>query len=104
MTSLRMIEAAAERLAGRARRTPLLGSPFVDELAGRRVLVKLECLQHTGNFKFRGAWSALSALDPETRAAWRAPGARSGRDETLARDRAAGGVALPGRPRAALTR
>lgn len=63
-----MIEAAAERLRGHARRTPLLTSPFLDEIAGRRVLVKPECLQHTGSFKFRGAWSAVSALDPETRA------------------------------------
>lgn len=63
-----MIEAAAARLAGHARRTPLLSSPFLDEIAGRRVLVKPECLQHTGSFKFRGAWSALSALAPEVRA------------------------------------
>ncbi|KPQ19873.1 MAG: Pyridoxal-phosphate dependent enzyme, partial [Rhodobacteraceae bacterium HLUCCA24] len=63
-----MIEAAAARLAGHARRTPMLSSPFLDEIAGRRVLVKPECLQHTGSFKFRGAWSALSALTPEVRA------------------------------------
>ncbi|NBD28646.1 MAG: pyridoxal-phosphate dependent enzyme [Alphaproteobacteria bacterium] len=62
-----MIRAAADRLAGHARRTPLLSSPFLDEIAGRRVLVKPECLQHTGSFKFRGGWSAVSALDPETR-------------------------------------
>ena len=62
-----MIRAAAVRLEGHARRTPLLSSPFLDELAGRRVLIKPECLQHTGSFKFRGAWSAVSALDPETR-------------------------------------
>lgn len=68
MTSLNMIEAAAGRLAGRARRTPLLSSPFLDDIAGRPVLVKAECLQLTGSFKFRGAWSALSALDPQTRA------------------------------------
>jgi len=62
-----MIEAAAERLSGHARQTPLLSSPFLDDIAGRRVFVKPECLQHTGSFKFRGGWSALSALDPETR-------------------------------------
>jgi threonine dehydratase len=50
------------------RRTPMLTSPFLDEIAGRRVLVKPECLQHTGSFKFRGGWSALSALDADTRA------------------------------------
>ncbi len=62
-----MIEAAAKRLRGHARRTPLLSSPFLDEIAGRRVFVKAECLQHTGSFKFRGGWSALSALDPAIR-------------------------------------
>lgn len=62
------IRAAASRLEGHARRTPLLSSPFLDEIAGRQVLVKPECLQHTGSFKFRGAWSALSALDPDVAA------------------------------------
>lgn len=56
------IRAAAERLNGHVRRTPLLSSPFIDAIAGRRVLVKAECLQHTGSFKFRGGWSALSAM------------------------------------------
>lgn len=59
-----MIRAAAVRLDGHARKTPLLSSPFLDEIAGRRVFVKTECLQHTGSFKFRGGWSALSALPP----------------------------------------
>ena len=59
---IQRIEAAAERLRGHARVTPLLSSPFLDEIAGRRVLVKPECLQHTGSFKYRGARSAVSAL------------------------------------------
>ena len=63
-----MIRAAAQRLDGHARRTPLLSSPFLDDIAGHRVFIKPECLQHTGSFKFRGAWSALSALDADTRA------------------------------------
>jgi threonine dehydratase len=61
------IRAAKARLDGHARVTPLLSSPFLDEIAGRRVLVKPECLQVTGSFKFRGAWSALSALEPAAR-------------------------------------
>ncbi|MEL7089110.1 MAG: threonine/serine dehydratase, partial [Planctomycetota bacterium] len=32
-----MIRAAAGRLEGHARRTPLLSSPFLDDMAGRRV-------------------------------------------------------------------
>ena len=63
-----MIRAAAGRLMGHARRTPLLSSPFLDELAGRRLFIKPECLQHTGSFKYRGGYSALSGMDPEKRA------------------------------------
>jgi threonine dehydratase len=68
MTSIAMIEAAAARLAGRARRTPLLNAPLLDAVAGRRVFVKAECLQWTGSFKFRGGWSAISALPGPVRA------------------------------------
>jgi len=67
MTNIAMIDAAAVRLQGHARVTPLLSSPFLDDIAGRQVLVKAECLQHTGSFKYRGAWAALSALDAEVR-------------------------------------
>lgn len=62
------IRAAADRIRGHARVTPLIGSPFLDEIAGRHVLVKVEALQKTGSFKYRGARAALSALDAETRA------------------------------------
>ncbi len=62
-----MIRAAALRLKGHARITPMLTSPFLDDIAGRRVLVKTENLQHTGSFKFRGGWSAVSAMDEATR-------------------------------------
>lgn len=62
-----MIESAAKRLEGHALRTPLLHSPFIDEIAGRRVFLKPECLQHTGSFKFRGGYSAVSAIDAKLR-------------------------------------
>ncbi|MFD1157264.1 threonine ammonia-lyase [Roseovarius aestuarii] len=68
MSDITMIRAAAERLKGHARRTPLLNSPFIDEIAGRQVYIKPECLQHTGSFKYRGGRSAVSALDADTRA------------------------------------
>ena len=68
MASIEMIVAARARLRGHARRTPLLSSPFLNEIAGRRLLVKAECLQHSGSFKFRGGWSAVSGLDPAVRA------------------------------------
>lgn len=60
--NIEMIRAAAGRIKSHARRTPILTSPFLDDIAGRRVFVKAECLQHTGSFKFRGGWSAVSAL------------------------------------------
>jgi len=69
MTDIAMIEAAARRAEGHIRRTPLLSSPFLDEIAGRRVFVKAECLQHTGSFKARGGWAAVSALPADRRAA-----------------------------------
>ncbi|WP_083099215.1 threonine ammonia-lyase [Pseudophaeobacter leonis] len=67
MSSFEKIQAAAKRLQGHARVTPILSSPFLDEIAGRRVLVKAECLQHTGSFKFRGGWAAVSALSDAER-------------------------------------
>jgi len=68
MSTIDLIEAAAARAEGVVRRTPLLSSPFLDEIAGRPVYVKCEALQHTGSFKFRGGWSALSALPDDLRA------------------------------------
>jgi len=61
------IQAARQRLAGFAVKTPLLENKTLNELAGKRVLVKAECLQRTGSFKFRGGWSALSALPEAVR-------------------------------------
>ena len=58
------VEAAARRIRGHARRTPLLNAPLLDRMAGRRVWVKAECLQLTGSFKFRGAFNALAQLPP----------------------------------------
>ncbi|MEQ6201599.1 threonine/serine dehydratase [Sulfitobacter sp. HNIBRBA2951] len=66
--NIEMIRAAATRIHGHAVRTPLVRSEFLDQIAGRRVWVKPECLQHTGSFKFRGAYSALSAMAPDVRA------------------------------------
>ena len=49
------VDAAAERLAGVALRTPLISSPALDARTGGRVFLKAETLQRTGSFKFRGA-------------------------------------------------
>jgi threonine dehydratase len=63
------VRAAAKRIAGHARRTPLLAGTPLDELTGGRILLKLETLQHTGSFKFRGAWNRLAQLNEQQRAA-----------------------------------
>ncbi|MGL4238112.1 threonine ammonia-lyase [Tabrizicola sp.] len=68
MTDIAQIEAAAARIAGHIRHTPLLNAPLLDRIAGRRIFVKAESLQLTGSFKARGGWSAVSALSPEARA------------------------------------
>jgi threonine dehydratase len=62
------IRAAAARIEGVARRTPLLESARLNDRLGGRLLVKAECLQHTGSFKFRGAYNRLAAMDADVRA------------------------------------
>ncbi len=62
------VRAAAARIAGVAVRTPLLSSPALDERVGGKILLKCETLQRTGSFKFRGAYNAVSKLDPAVRA------------------------------------
>lgn len=58
------IEAAAARLAGVARRTPLLTSEALDAAVRGRLLIKPEPLQRTGSFKFRGAYNTIAQLPP----------------------------------------
>jgi len=60
--------AAARRLAGVVRETPLVPSPALSRLAGGEVLLKLENEQVTGSFKLRGAYNALATLPDERRA------------------------------------
>jgi len=65
--SLEAIRAAAERIRGRAVRTPLLESRALGALTGARVFLKPEVLQRTGSFKFRGAMSRMTLLTAEER-------------------------------------
>ncbi|MDE1852407.1 MAG: threonine/serine dehydratase [Thaumarchaeota archaeon] len=62
LPDIREIEAAAERIAGVASRTPLLESPSLSRLAGREVYLKLECFQPIKVFKIRGAYNKVSRL------------------------------------------
>jgi threonine dehydratase len=58
------VVAAAGRIEGIARRTPVMNSAAFDARVGRTVFFKCENLQHGGAFKFRGAVNALKQLDP----------------------------------------
>jgi threonine dehydratase len=60
------VEAAARRIHGAVRRTPLASYPSPDERVELRL--KLECLQETNSFKARGAWNQLSRLTSDERA------------------------------------
>jgi len=63
------VQAAAARLAGVARRTPLLVATPLDDQTGGRLLIKVESLQRTGSFKIRGAYNRLVQLDGAARRA-----------------------------------
>jgi threonine dehydratase len=64
MVSIRFSDVvdAAKRLDGVVLRTPVVNSSEIDEMAGRRVFMKCENLQHIGAFKFRGASNAVKML------------------------------------------
>jgi threonine dehydratase len=59
--------AAAERIRSTVRRTPLVRSAALSELAAGDVYLKLENEQLTGSFKVRGALNALAALPEPVR-------------------------------------
>ena len=61
------VRTAADQIAGLAVRTPLVESPDLAARVGRRVLLKLETLQRTGSFKYRGAMTFLARLGAEGR-------------------------------------
>lgn len=61
------VRAAAGRLKGVVRRTPLLEWPQLNERVGGRLLIKPENLQYTGSFKFRGATNFIGQLSPAER-------------------------------------
>lgn len=60
---------AESRLRGRVVETPVLESEVINARVGARVLLKAECLQHTGSFKIRGALNRLLQLHIEERVA-----------------------------------
>ncbi len=61
------VREAAGRIAPHVYRTPVQLSSWLSEAGRCRAHLKLENLQHTGSFKFRGAMNKLLTLDPEER-------------------------------------
>jgi len=61
---LKDVEEAAERIEGIVHCTPVLTSSSLDRMCGsnRRLFFKVEALQRTGSFKFRGASNAVQSL------------------------------------------
>ena len=57
------IEKAERLLSINSIKTPLLESPLLNEALGGRILIKPECLQRTGSFKFRGAFNKISNIE-----------------------------------------
>jgi threonine dehydratase/serine racemase len=62
------VREAAQRIAPFVRRTPVMTSGTLDQLAGRAVFFKCENFQTTGAFKYRGATNAVQKLDAATAA------------------------------------
>jgi threonine dehydratase len=68
LVGLADVEAAAALLDGIVRHTPLEHSRALADRVGGPVWLKCENLQHTGSFKFRGAYTRISRLTDEERA------------------------------------
>ena len=68
MITLAHIHAAAERIAGKVVRTPMLANQAISRLTGAEVWLKLDNMQVTGAFKERGAANRLALLSEAERA------------------------------------
>jgi threonine dehydratase len=62
------VEAAAERVGGRVRRTPVVEVEPEAFGTPAPVVLKLELLQHTGSFKPRGIFNRILSAEPEAKA------------------------------------
>lgn len=62
MVDIQSIWAASARISPFIRRTPLEYSRVLSELTEAEVFLKMECWQHTGSFKPRGAFNCLQLL------------------------------------------
>ena len=62
------VEAAANRIGGKARRTPTLSFSSLDLISNARVYLKPENFQRTGSFKFGALNRVLQLTDEERQA------------------------------------
>ncbi|RAN66749.1 bifunctional threonine ammonia-lyase/L-serine ammonia-lyase TdcB [Bacillus sp. SRB_8] len=62
------IKKAQQILSGNARKTPLVKSFYLTSKTGGEIHLKLENMQLTGSFKFRGAFNKISNLTDEEKA------------------------------------
>ncbi len=91
LVGLPEITAAADRISGQVRRTPII--PTSLGRAARPLLLKAECLQVTGSFKARGAGNAVALLDADARS--RGVVTHSSGNHAQALARAARGAGIP---------
>lgn len=68
MIPLSRIRAAAQKIAGKVHRTPLLSAAGLGARAGVLLYLKCESFQKTGSFKPRGALNKVLSLSPGERA------------------------------------
>lgn len=59
---IKAIQQARKRIAPHLNETPLLSNSVLNERLNANILIKAECLQHAGAFKYRGAYNRLSQL------------------------------------------
>ena len=69
MSNIDLILKAREHGKNFIHETPLLFNSKFNEIIGKNIFIKPECLQVTGSFKFRGAWCAISQLKKENKIA-----------------------------------
>ena len=67
MITAEAIKTTGETIAPYINYTPVQHSPYLSQLADADVHLKLDCIQKTGSFKFRGAMSKLTSLPKEER-------------------------------------
>jgi threonine dehydratase len=68
MIDIADVRAAAQRIAGKIHRTPLLSARGLGDRCGVRLHLKCESFQKTGSFKARGALNKILSLSAEERA------------------------------------